>query len=274
MNYKTQAILPLFGLAFALIYLFYLISTTGLILNIDLKGGTQISFESKSELSENNIENILKDYEAEVRIARGVTGYVALIEIDSSIDSTEIINVLKNNGYSSADFSVSALTSSLGVSFFQQAQLVLLFAFLFMAITVFFIFKDPFPSFYVVLCGFADIVETLAISQFLGIKLSLATFAALLLLIGYSVDTDILLTSRVLKTAEGELKSKIKGAMKTGLTMIGATAVALTALFIVSASLVITQIASVLLIGLIVDVFNTWFVNANLLRWYIERKKV
>jgi len=273
MNYKLQAILPLFGLAFALIYLFYLVSTAGLNLGIDLKGGTQISFESKSALDEKDIESILKSYEADIRIARGVTGYVALIEIDSSINSTEIINILKGSGYSSSEFSVSSLTPSLGVSFFQQAQLVLLFAFIFMAVTVFIIFRNPFPSFYVVLCGFADIVETLAISQLLGIKLTLATFAALLLLIGYSVDTDILLTSRVLKTAEGELKTKIRGAMKTGLTMIGATAVALSALFIISASSVITQIASVLLIGIILDIFNTWLTNAGLLRWYVERRQ-
>jgi preprotein translocase subunit SecF len=242
-------------------------------LNIDLKGGTQVSLESTSELTEQNIKNVLKDYPVEVRIARGLSGYTALIDFDTSINSTSVIDTLKANGYSSNEFSVSSLTSSLGASFFQQAQIVLAFAFLFMAITVFIIFRTGMPSFYVVLCGFTDIVETLAISQFLGIKLSLATFAALLLLIGYSVDTDILLTSRVLKTAEGELVKKIRGAMKTGMTMIGATAAALVALFVISASSVITEIASVLLIGLIVDILNTWVTNSNLLRWYVERKQ-
>ena len=249
-----------------------MVSTTGLNLDIDLRGGTQISFESDSPLDEQNIENILSQFDANVRIARGISIYTALIEVSSDVNSDEVIDVLKNNGYS-ADFSVSSITPSLGESFFQQAQLILAFAFLFMAITVFIIFRVGLPSFYVVLASFADIVETLAISQFLGIKLSLATFAALLLLIGYSVDTDILLTSRVLRTAEGDIKSKIKGAMKTGLTMIGATAAALLALFVISASSVITQIASVLLIGLVLDVFNTWVTNANLLRWYVERRK-
>jgi len=272
MNYKMQTFFPIVFLLLSLGYLFYLMSTTGLLLDIDLKGGTQISFESASELNEKNLENILKDYDANVRIARGLTGYTALIEIDSSINSSIVISSLKSSGYT-ADFSVSSISPSLGSSFFQQAQLVLGFAFLFMAITVFIIFRVGLPSFYVVLASFADIVETLAISQFLGIKLSLATFAALLLLIGYSVDTDILLTSRVLRTAEGDIKSKIKGAMKTGLTMIGATAAALLALFVISASSVITQIASVLLIGLVLDVFNTWVTNANLLRWYVERRK-
>ena len=272
MNYKTQIIFPVLFLVASIIYLVYLISTTGLNLDIDLKGGTQISFESSSELNEQNLENILKDFEADVRIARGLTTYTALIDVDSSIDSNQVISTLNNSGYS-AEFSVSSITPSLGESFLQQAQLVLAFAFLFMAITVFIIFRVGFPSLYVVLAGFADIVETLAVSQLLGIKLSLATFAALLLLIGYYVDTDILLTSRVLRTAEGELKSKIRGAMKTGLTMIGATSAALLALFVISISTVITQIASVLLIGLVIDVINTWITNSNLLRWYVEKKQ-
>jgi preprotein translocase subunit SecF len=125
---------------------------------------------------------------------------------------------------------------------------------------------------YVILSAFADIVEAFAVSQILGIKLSLATFTALLLLIGYSVDTDILLTTRVLKT-EGDTSEKIKRAMKTGMTMLATTGAALVALFAMGASPVIVQITSVLLIGLLFDVLNTWITNAGLLRWYVERKE-
>ena len=39
----------------------------------------------------------------------------------------------------------------------------------------------------------------LALIDFLGIEISAAGIAAFLMLIGYSVDTDILLTSRALK---------------------------------------------------------------------------
>ena len=122
------------------------------------------------------------------------------------------------------------------------------------------------------LSAFADITEALAFSQLLGIRLSLATFAALLLLVGYSVDTDILLTARVLK-GEGKLKELISRARKTGLTMTGTTCAALLALFAISGSAVITQIASVLLIGMLFDVLNTWITNAGLLTRYVERKR-
>jgi preprotein translocase subunit SecF len=56
------------------------------------------------------------------------------------------------------------------------------------------------------------------------------------------------------------------------MTMLATTGVALLSLFIMNASSDMTQIASVLLIGLVFDVLNTWITNAGLLRWYIERK--
>jgi len=140
-----------------------------------------------------------------------------------------------------------------------------------MAFTIFFIFKNPLPSFFLVLTPTADLIETLVFSQMLGIKLSLASFAALLLLIGYSVDDNILLTSRVLKE-EGNIDEKIKSSFRTGITMVGATLVALLALFVISASIVIDQIASILIIGLLIDLLNSWVLNVGLLKIYVKRK--
>ena len=40
--------------------------------------------------------------------------------------------------------------------------------------------------------------------------------AAFLLLIGYSIDSDILLTTKVLKRRMGTLFERVKSAMKTG----------------------------------------------------------
>jgi preprotein translocase subunit SecF len=98
------------------------------------------------------------------------------------------------------------------------------------------------------------------------------------MLIGYSVDTDILLTTRLLKR-KGELNEKIIDAMKTGLTMTTTTLAALLALFIVSSGSVmsfiridiIRDISVVLIFGLIADIVNTWMTNVGILRLYIEK---
>jgi len=50
-------------------------------------------------------------------------------------------------------------------------------------------------------------------------KLSTAGIAAFLMLIGYSVDTDILLSSHLLKRKEGGMWVRLHSAFKTGIMM-------------------------------------------------------
>ena len=107
------------------------------------------------------------------------------------------------------------------------------------------------------------------------IKISASGIAAFLMLIGYSVDTDILLTTRVLKRREGTITERALDAMKTGLTMAAAAIGAMAALYVVTIFFIPTaealaNIAAVLIIGLVADVLATWLMNLGILRWYME----
>jgi preprotein translocase subunit SecF len=166
-----------------------------------------------------------------------------------------------------------------------QAQVIkyLPLSFLFMAIVVFVVFRHPMVSLLVVVSALADILTAAASMNLTGVQLSLGTVAALLMLIGYSVDTDILLSMRVLKR-KGTVEDKIKGAMGTGLTMAGTTIAAIISLIIISNFLylivpsftrmdIIADMTTVLIFGLAADIFNTWVTNAQGLRWYINRPK-
>ena len=116
---------------------------------------------------------------------------------------------------------------------------------------------------------------TLVMVNILGISMSTAGIVAFLMLIGYSVDTDILLTTRILKRHEGSLNTRIFKAFKTGLTMTLTSLIAvLFALVVVkSFSVVLSQIFTILAIGLGFDILNTWITNASILKWYMEKKK-
>ncbi|PIO00876.1 preprotein translocase subunit SecF, partial [Candidatus Pacearchaeota archaeon CG09_land_8_20_14_0_10_30_9] len=131
------------------------------------------------------------------------------------------------------------------------------------------------PSMAVILSAFADILMTLAVVDLFGLKMSTAGIVAFLMLIGYSVDTDILLTIRVLKRDEDPLNTRLLGALKTGLTMTLTSFFAiLAALFIVqSFSVVLTQIFIILVLGLFFDMLNTWITNVSILKWYAEHKE-
>jgi len=166
-----------------------------------------------------------------------------------------------------------------------QAQVIkyLPLSFLLMAIVVFLVFREPMVSLLVVISALADILTAAASMNLTGVQLSLGTVAALLMLIGYSVDTDILLSMRVLKR-KGKVEEKIIGAMGTGLTMTGTTIAAVISLIIISNFLylivpsftrmdIIADMTTVLIFGLAADIFNTWVTNAQGLRWYMNRPK-
>jgi len=128
------------------------------------------------------------------------------------------------------------------------------------------------PSVAVIGAAFSDILVTLAIVNLLGFEVSSAGLAAFLMLIGYSVDTDILLTTRLLKRNDGSVNNRLLSAMKTGMFMNGTTLIALLVALIFTSSDVIAQIMTILIIGLLVDQVNTWIQNAGILKWYVEAK--
>lgn len=134
--------------------------------------------------------------------------------------------------------------------------------------------KYSIPSVAVVISAFADIVMTLAFVDFIGMRLSSAGIIAFLMLIGYSVDTDIMLTTRLLKKRDDHLNKRLLNAFKTGITMTFSSMVAVGVALILTYSFseVLKQIFTIVFIGLSFDLLNTWITNASILKWYLEKK--
>jgi len=145
-----------------------------------------------------------------------------------------------------------------------------------MALVIFLAFRDFVPCMAVLLSATCDAVITLGLMSITGIVLEPASLVALLMLIGYSVDTDVLLTTRMLKKRKGDVNESVDSAIKTGLTMTGTTLSVMLVVVMVSAFIThvdtLTSIGSVLLLGLIADITSTWFMNAGILKWYIEER--
>jgi preprotein translocase subunit SecF len=123
------------------------------------------------------------------------------------------------------------------------------------------------------LSALSDIVITIAVVNLMGVKISASGIVAFLLVIGFSVDTDILLTIKVLKRKEGTVMERIYNAIKIGTLMTISSIAAVAVGLSLSKSEVISQIMLVLLIGLIVDLFTTWIQNVGILRLYLEWKE-
>jgi preprotein translocase subunit SecF len=135
---------------------------------------------------------------------------------------------------------------------------------------IFVLFRSFVPSLAVVLSAFSDIVIPLALMNLLGIPLSLGSVAALLMLIGYSVDSDILLNNHIIRR-RGSFYESTYRAMETGVTMTVTSISAMVVMYIVSSLFqipLLPDLAIVLVFGLVADLMNTYMMNLSLLRWY------
>ena len=118
-----------------------------------------------------------------------------------------------------SSYSAREVGSSLSKQFLSQVIQILVYSFLICSVIVFVIFRSLLPSFSVVFGAVSDIVITLGVMAAIGLPLTLATFAALLMLIAFSVDTDVLLAVRVLKRTDATPEERAFEAMKAALLM-------------------------------------------------------
>ena len=275
-NYKKLLIIPIVMLILSIGVISYKYSTTGDFVekDISLKGGITISIPSK-DVDVDSLKTYLSSEfpgsDISVRTLTRLGEKIGITISASDIGSNELLNSLKTR-LGDLDYGVEEMGSSLGKSFFKETFIAILFAFLFIVIVVFFYFRQPIPSLAIVLSAFSNMVVTLAIINLIGVKLSTAGVAAFLMLIGHSVDTNILLSTKVLKRKGGEVIDRIVNGMKTGLAMTSTTVIAIVIAYIFSQSAALSQIMLILIIGLLMDVLNTWVQNAGILRLYLERR--
>jgi preprotein translocase subunit SecF len=272
-KYSPQqlVIIPLVVLVISLVLVGLNIASTGMPVKpgIDFTGGTAITLDTSDtadQLKETFAGYPLTDISVGVNNGK----FLKFGAMDDA--QFRALTTLISQKY--PDAKVDQIGESFGKTLQQQAVIALIFSFIGMALVIFLAFRTFVPATAVVLSAFADMVMTAAAMNIIGIPLTLGTVAALLMLIGYSVDSDILLTNRVL-TRQGKLHDKLKGAFDTGIIMTSTTFAAVTAMFIVSwigSVQILMEISAVLLIGLVFDVLNTWLTNAGLLKWYVTKE--
>jgi preprotein translocase subunit SecF len=270
-NPKKMVILPVCLLLVSIVFLGFNTLTTGMPVEpgIDFAGGVAVTIFTSDTKGE--IEAYFSDFPLQ-SVGESINeGKYLVFDYLSDEEFRQLTGKIQDR-YPEAK--IDQVGETFGETLQGQALLALVFSFIGMAIVVFIAFRSVIPSVAVVLSAFSDIAITAAFMDVLGIPLSLGTTAALLMLIGYSVDSDILLTTRLLKR-KGDLDEKLQGAFRTGFIMTTTTITAVTAMLVVSTFgqvVIIREISMVLLIGLFVDLMNTWLLNAGLLKWYITRE--
>lgn len=282
-HYHKLQIIPLLIVLLAIGYNAYFATQHGDFVRkgVSLAGGTAVSVATTQSVDVRELEATLltsfPQADISVRILRsgqtqtGVSIEAANIAASPTDAENALVSKLKEL-FPGASLSVETTGPSLGEAFFVQTLYAVLAAFVLMALVVFLSFRTFYPSLAVVFAGFSTVVSTLAVFNILGFQLSTAGVAAFLMLIGYSIDTDILLSTRVLRR-NGEFMDNVWSAAKTGLTMQCTTAIAVTIVLVFSNNPVFTQIMTIILIGMFFDVLYTWIQNAAILKWFVERRE-
>ncbi|MDD3754507.1 MAG: protein translocase subunit SecF [Methanobacterium sp.] len=270
-SYKPLIIIPVVITIIAII----LALTIGLEEGIELKGGTTVAVQLEKPVSQGELKTLISDGISNQQVDVTVSKNQATVEIAGHADVVKLSSVLEGTGTISSYRSVGPV---LGKESMTQIYYALAFAFIFMSITVFIIFRDLIPSIAIFTVALSDIIIAIGGMSLFGIPLSVASVGAILMLIGYSVDTDILLTTRILKRKEGTITERAVTAMKTGLTM-AVTSISsmvtlyLVVIFLIPSAQTLADIAAVLIIGLTADILTTWLMNLGILRWYLEARK-
>lgn len=276
-------LIPFVLLLLALIQISVQMATTGDFVNkgISLKGGSTITINHPITGSFSDLEAQLQEQfpEADLSVrlltsGNAVIGFTLETNIQDKTQVDSFMTFLSGKlGLTESDYSIEIVDSSLGSSFFIQTAWALLLAFLFMATVVFIYFRMVVPSLSVILVAFSDIVTTLAIFNLTGSKLGTGGVAAFLMLVGYAVDTEMLLNSKILKQPASMFMQQIYSAIRTGMTM---TLTVLAVVFvgmIFANNEIVQQIMMILFIGMMVDMINSWILNVGLFRWHMERRE-
>ncbi len=280
--YKVLFVIPIIIMVLSLIYLgmFYSKHKDIMYRDVSLSGGTTITL--KGDVDSADFESSLKQNFPDVsfrRLTNLRTGEPIALMIESS-SSPEVLKsaVESELGYNltSDNSSVEFTGATLSQGFYKQLIYALIASFILMAIVIFILFRTFIPGAAVLFAVFSDLVITLAVVDYFGIKLSAAGIAAFLMLIGYAVDDNILLTTRALKKKEGPLNKRLYGAFKTGILMTGTALAAIIPVLLLMGTLPdsFKQIFLILALGLVADLFNTWLTNVGIIKWYCDKKHI
>ncbi len=279
--YKPLMLIPLLVLLIAVIILVNSYQKTGDIIDRDvsLKGGLTATINT--QISNTDFEIVLndnfkgKDFLVRKLAEFGSDKQIGVIVETADIQEEELKSVLEKNldiKLGKDNYFIEEVGSALGKEFYSQMIKALIFSFVLMIIVVAIFYRKLVPCIAVIQAAFADITITLAVLSLIGYKLSPAGIGALLLLIGYSVDSDMVLATNVLKRQYENVFEGFVRSFKTGITMTATTLAAVIIGYSFAISPILREIFLIMFIGLIVDLIDTALVNAGLMMWYVEKK--
>ncbi len=283
-NYKKLIVIPIIISIFMISALVFRFATTGEFFeqDITIKGGTAITFYTNQQYDLNNLKqisnNLFSTEDVVVRELRDISGNTIGydIQVGKELNYSNVLEDLGNElgiVLDSENTSVSSQSALIASSFLVDSIGVIILAFFLMSLVIYYYFRSFIPAISIMGSTMLDVISVLGIFAIFNISFSIATIGAILMVIAYSTESDILLATNIIKRRDGTLMSRIRRAIKTELTMDVAAITTYSIMLVLSNVAIIQHIAFVLFVAIFFDVINTWILSAGLQRIYMERKK-
>ncbi|AGN02352.1 preprotein translocase subunit SecF [Salinarchaeum sp. Harcht-Bsk1] len=245
-------------------------------LGIEFTGGTELVIDTTG--SADDVRTAFDTQPEDIQTVQGQSNrYIVTFGPDAGENGPSVQDQANDrleppSGNDAVVQGVSSVDATFAENTQRLALIGIIAAFVGMSVIAFALFRVFVPSVAIVISAFSDIMIPLALMGIVGYELSLGTVAALLMLIGYSVDSDILLNNHVLRRGTGgDFYDDVHRSMKTGVTMTVTSMAAMATMAIVAYLFgidLLTAIGTILFVGLAADIMNTYMLNVTLLRWY------
>ena len=260
--------LGVLGFALAILAVATVVAGSPVALGIEFTGGAEIQVETTDSPAE--IEAQFSEPVESITQVGSPTSNTYIIEFqDGNYDDlSDLVSQAEAAGYEIQQ--EGERSASFAEDSQRQALIGIAIAFVGMALLVAAMFRTFVPSLAVIASAFSDIMIPLALMRLFDIELTLGTVAALLMLIGYSVDSDLLLNNHILRR-HGDFYTSTFRAMRTGVTMTVTSISAMVVMTVVSYLLgipLLPDVGLILVFGLLADLMNTYLLNVSLLRYY------
>lgn len=243
-------------------------------LGLEFSSGSYIRIQNVEIPSETTLEKLKSAFEKQFESSAKIHTYrnegsitietsANLLEVQAKENIKTLLSETQITG--TPQISIETMGSIITQKYKDQARNAAIATIIAMAIILFIALRD-FPAIGGILSVIGlDFLGILGGMAILGIPLTLSSMAGILLIFGYAVNTNILLSTNILRRKGGTPRERASRAMNTGIKMSSTSAVAMIALNLMTKAPELKQISAILVIGILVDMLNTWLLNSGLL---------
>ncbi len=259
---------------------FFLIFTKGMNFGIDFTGGVVIEFRAETDVDTSKLRSNLADGEfGDFSIQNFGSAKDVLIRIEADESDkkaqTEAINKAKtiiNSTLGGVDYrKVESVGTTIGNELKINAVLALLFAFIAIVIYITVRFEWQF-GFGALIALIHDTILTLGFMSFMGIEFNVSSIAAILTIIGYSINDSVVIYDRIREFMRKYKKKEVKELIDISLNstmrrtiLTSTTTLASLVALVIFGGAVIKGFALTVLFGVIVGTYSSIFIAAPLL---------